>query len=124
MTSQGSALSRFDRACARGNPNIVIPALLELSRPVQLRDALRAVLVLAAAKDERYDRYAGRLASRLISQQRLGLPEAQLVLSSLGTLPGPEAQAGGEALATLLERHGETDTVAHLERWLSDHSRK
>lgn len=123
MTAQGSALSRFERACARGNPNIVIPALLELPRPVQLRDALRAVLVLAAARDERYDRYAGRFASRLISERRLGLHEAQLVLAALGALPGPEAQAGAEALATLLERHGETDAAAHLERWLADHGR-
>ena len=43
MTSDGSALTRFERAVKIGNPNIVLAAAHELPKPMLLRDALRVV---------------------------------------------------------------------------------
>jgi hypothetical protein len=65
MTSQGSALMRFERAVRTGNPNLVIAAAHELPRPVLLRDALRVLLVLAVADADRYPAAAARFGARL-----------------------------------------------------------
>jgi hypothetical protein len=106
MTSQGSALMRFERAVRTGNPNIVIAAAHELPRPALLRDALRVVLVLAIADRDRYAPAAARFGARLVSERKLSVAEAQLAFAALPTLPGADPFAGGEALSVLLDRHG------------------
>jgi len=118
MTSQGSAITRFDRAIRTGNPNLVIAAAHELPQPVLLRDALRVVLVLAAAAPERYAPAAARFGARLVNERRLSVAEAQLAFAALQTLAGPEPLAGGQALCVLLERNGERDAARYLEEWL------
>jgi hypothetical protein len=118
MTSQGSALMRFERAVRTGNPRIVIAAAHELPRPVLLRDALRVLLVLAVADPDRYPPAAGRFGARLVAERRLSVAEAQLAFAALQTLPGSDPLAGGEALSVLLEHHGESDGAQYLEEWL------
>jgi hypothetical protein len=118
MTSQGSALVRFDRAVQTGNPNIVIAAADELPRPVQLRDALRVLLVLAAADPGRYPLAAARFGARLVTERNLSVAEAQLAFAALQTLSGSDPLAGGEALCVLLEQHSERDGARYLDEWL------
>src|SRR5436305_9754930 len=98
MTSQGSALARFERAVKTGNPNIVLAAAHELPKPMLLRDALRVVLVLAAAAPERFPPAAARFGARLVSERKLSVAEAQLAFAALQTLGGPERETGWEAL--------------------------
>src|SRR5690242_19259430 len=88
MTSQGSALVRFERAVRTGNPNLVIAAAHELPRPVLLRDALRVLLVLAVADAERYPPAAARFGARLVAERTLSVGERQLAFAALQTLAG------------------------------------
>lgn len=118
MTSQGSAIVRFDRAVRTGNPNLVIAAAHELPRPVLLRDALRVLLVLAAADPDRYPPAAARFGARLVVERKLSVAAAQLAFAALQTLAGSDPLAGGEALCVLLEQHGERDAARYLEEWL------
>jgi len=113
---------RFNRAVQTGNPHLVLAAAHELPRPVQLRDALRVLLVLATSDRERYAPAAARFGARLIHERRLSVPEAQLAFAALQTLPGPEPLAGGEALCVLLERHSEPEAARYLEDWLRAHA--
>ncbi|MGZ6575494.1 MAG: hypothetical protein ACXVFQ_21060 [Solirubrobacteraceae bacterium] len=119
MASQGSAITRFDRAVQTGNPNIVIAAAHELPRPVLLRDALRVLLVLAAAAPHRYPPAAARFGARLVVERKLSVAEAQLAFAALQTLPGSDPLAGGEALCVLLQRHEERDAARYLEERLN-----
>ena len=112
-------MMRFERAVRVGNPNLVLAAAHELPKPVRLRDALRIVLVLAAAAPDQFPAAAARFGARLVSERRLPLEEAQLVFAALGTLAGVERAAGGEALCTVLERRGETEAAHYLEEWLA-----
>jgi hypothetical protein len=109
---------RFDRAVRTGNPNVVIAAAHELPRPVLLRDALRVLLVLAAADQGRYPPAAARFGARLVAERKLSVAEAQLVFAALQTLAGSDPLAGGEALCVVLEQHGERDGARYLEEWL------
>lgn len=118
MASQGSAITRFDRAVQTGNPNLVVAAAHELPQPVRLRDALRVVLVLAASAPDRYPPAAARFGARLVNDRRLSVAEAQLTFAALQTLAGPDPLAGGEALCVLHERHGEREAAGYLEQWL------
>ena len=118
MTSQGSAITRFDRAVQTGNPNIVIAAAHELPRPVLLRDALRVLLVLAAAAPDRYPPAAARFGARLVVERKLSVAEAQLAFAALQTLSDADPLAGGEALCVLVEQRGERDAARYLEEWL------
>ena len=123
MTSQGSALMRFERAVRTGNPNIVIAAAHELPRPMLLRDALRVLLVLAVADRNRYPAAAARFGARLVAERKLSVSEAQLAFAALQTLAEPGPLAGGEALSVLLEQHGERDAARYLDEWLSAQGR-
>src|SRR5437764_5764329 len=113
MTSQGSALARFERAIKIGNPTIVLAAADELPKPMLLRDALRVILVLATAAPERFPAAAARFGARLVSERRLSVAEAQLAFAALQTLGAPERETGGEALCVLLERHHETEAARY-----------
>ena len=122
VTSQGSAITRFDRAVRLGVPQLVLAAAHELPKPVLLRDALRVVLVLAAAGAEEFPLAAARFGARMVSERRMALVEAQLMLASLSALASGHRAAGGEALCVLLERHGEREAARYLEEWLAAHS--
>ncbi len=50
---------RFERAVRIGNPSLVVAATHELPKPVQLRDALRVVLVLAVGAPEQFPMAGG-----------------------------------------------------------------
>src|SRR5947209_19342758 len=102
MTSQDSALARFERAVKIGNPNIVLAAAHELPKPMLLRDALRVVLVLAAAAPERFPAAAARFGARLVSERRLSVAEAQLTVAAVQTLGGPDGQTVRGELCVLL----------------------
>lgn len=119
MTSQGSAIVRFQRALQTGNPAIVLAAAHELPKPVQLGDALAILLVLLDRELERYPAAAARFAARLVSERRLSLTEAQLTYAALQALASPEPLSGGEALAAVLEHHGEVRAANRLTEWLS-----
>jgi hypothetical protein len=119
MTSQGSAIIRFQRALQTGNPAIVLAAAHELPKPVQLRDALSILLVLLDRERERYPAAAARFAARLVTERRLSLTEAQLTYAALQALATAEPLPGGEALAAVLEQHDELDAANRLTQWLS-----
>ncbi len=122
MTSQGSAVTRFERALAIGKPSIVLAAAHELPQPVQLRDALRILLVLAGGDPERFPTAAARFGARLVKEHRLSVTEAQLAFAALATLVTPEPVAGAEALSALLERHDQREASRYLEQWLTARS--
>ena len=122
MTSHGSAIVRFQRALQTGNPAIVLAAAHELPKPVQLRDALAILLVLLDRDPERYPAAAARFAARLVSERRLSLNEAQLTYAALQVLATAESLPGAEALAAVLEEHGELDAANRLTAWLSSHA--
>ena len=67
----------------------------ELPRPVLLRDALRVLLVLAAADRDRFPPAAARFGARLVNERRLSVAEAQLVFAALQRLASSEPLAGG-----------------------------
>ena len=118
VTSEGSAITRFDRAVKTGNPNLVLAAAHELPKPVLLRDALRVVLVLATSAPDRFPTAAARFGARLVSDRRLSVAEAQLAFAALQTLSDPDPQPGAEALCALLERNHEVEAAHYLEQWL------
>ncbi len=111
---------RFERAVRIGNPSLVVAAAHELPKPVQLRDALRVVLVLAVGAPEQFPAAAARFGARLVSERRLRLDEAQLAFAALGVLAGAERAAGGEALCSLLQSRGEAEAARYLEEWLAE----
>ena len=82
VTSQGSALTRYRRALASGNPNRAWMAALELEY-VNLLDALSLLYVLAAAGDQRYSPAAGRWLGRLVMECELRLEEALTAAAAL-----------------------------------------
>ena len=122
MTSQGSAIVRFERALAIGTPSIVLAAAHELPQPVQLRDALRILLVLAGGEPERFPTAAAPFGARLIKERQLSVADAQLAFAALATLVTPEPVPGAEALSALLERHDEREASRYLEEWLRTRS--
>jgi len=118
MGQAGSAVVRFERAVATGNPVLVLAAAHELPKPIQLRDALRVLLVLATADRERFPAAAARFGSRFVTERRLDVAEAQLAFAALAALVRPDPAAGGEALSSLLEGHGEQEAAEYLGEWL------
>ncbi|MEV4422346.1 hypothetical protein AB0L40_20580 [Patulibacter sp. NPDC049589] len=60
---------------------------------VPLSAAAEITSLLADLDDPRYDRAAARLAARLTLERRLGLEDADAVLTSVARLPDAEALA-------------------------------
>lgn len=108
MTSDGSAISRLHRAIANPRASVTQIRMIvaELPGPVCLEDALAILLALLDREPETFPRAAVRWGGRLMLERRLSLVDAQLALAALGTLPGPGARAGAEALIELSERYG------------------
>jgi hypothetical protein len=98
VTSQGSAYPRFRRALLTGNLTLIDAAARELPQ-IGLEDALRIVVVMAARRDQRFDRAAARLAARMTIERRLGLAEARYVLALAESL-----QASPDAVGELLRQ--------------------
>lgn len=96
----------------------MLAAAHELPKPIQLRDAIRVLLVLAAGDPDRFPAAAARFGSRLVSERRLSVVEAQLAFAALASLVTPDAGAGAETLCVLLERHGEHRAAEYLADWL------
>lgn len=119
MGDAGSPIVRFERAIATGRPSIVLAAANELPRPVQLRDAIRILLVLANGEPDRFPAAAARFGSRLVSEHRLSIAEAQLAFAALATLGTSDPAAGAETLCLVLERHGEQRAADYVGAWLS-----
>jgi hypothetical protein len=73
---------------------------------VPLDDAL-AIVVLLRGDQPRFDRAVVRWHARFcLEAPQVGLGEAQLALSALRSLSGPDAAAGAAALVAMSERHG------------------
>jgi hypothetical protein len=119
MGDAGSAMARFERAIKIGNPSIVLAAAHELPKPIQLRDAVRILLVFATDDPARFPVAAARFGSRLVSERRLSIADAQLAFAALATLTSQDPTAGAETLSILLERHGERRAAEYLGEWLS-----
>lgn len=68
---------------------------------IALEDALRILVVMAAKRDQRFDRAAARFAARLTIERRLGLAEARYALALAEALPA-SPDAVGELLRRLL----------------------
>lgn len=118
MTSDGHAISRFERAVATGNLNLAIPAALELPRPILLGHAIRVLLLTLDRAPERYPASAARFAARLIADHRLSLADAQLAYAALQGMAGERPLAAAAALEALLEEHGEHAAGGRLGDWL------
>lgn len=118
MGDAGSPLARFERAIAIGRPSIVLAAAHELPKPLQLQHAIRILLVLATGDPDRFRAAAARFGSRLVSERRLDISEAQLAFAALGMLGTSNPTTGAEALCVLLERHGEQQAADYLGEWL------
>src|SRR3954454_17534302 len=82
VTSQGSALTRYRRALASGNPNLAWTAALELEY-VNLLDALSLLYVLARADDPRYSPAAGRWLGLPVMERGSRLDQALTAASAL-----------------------------------------
>lgn len=85
---------------------------------IGLEDALAITLALLDREPESFSRNAARWASRFALEQKLTLPDTQLVLAALATLPGPHARAGAEALMELCERYHLRRVETIFNAWL------
>ena len=93
MTSDGSAYSRFRRALATGNANLVIAAALELPQ-IALDDALRICLVFRDGDPERYERAAVRWLGRFALEARgVTIDAIQAAAAALDSLPERTSEA-------------------------------
>ena len=119
MGDAGSAVARFERAIKIGRPSIVLAAGHELPKPIQLRDAIRILLVLATSDPARFPVAAARFGSRLVSERGLSITEAQLAFAALANLTSQDPTVGAETLGVLLDRHGERRAAEYVGDWLS-----
>jgi|SRR5579864_2161554 len=93
VTSDGSAYSRFRRALATGNANLVIAAALELPQ-IALDDALRICLVFRDGDPERYERAAVRWLGRFALEARgVTIDAIQAAAAALDSLPERTSEA-------------------------------
>jgi len=86
VTSQGSAYSRFQRALATGNIDVVEAAAAELPT-IGLDDALAILVLLAQTGDPRFERAAARWVGRLLTETPTGLSDARFALALVERLP-------------------------------------
>lgn len=93
VTSDGSAYSRFRRALATGNANLVIAAALELPQ-IALDDALRICLVFRDGDPERYERAAVSWLGRFALEARgVTIDAIQAAAAALDSLPERTSEA-------------------------------
>jgi hypothetical protein len=104
VTSRGSALGRFQRACDHGNVTMAEIAALELPKPVALVNALRLVRLYATAESPKFERAALRWLGRLVTEYPITLDEARVACAWLSALPGPEGDLAATSLSGLAYR--------------------
>ena len=112
-------MARFERALATGNPNLIVPAALELPRPIHLSHAIRVLLALRdAGAGDQYRESAARFAAQLLRKRRLSLADGQLLYCALAGLGSPQPCAAAASLEALLREHDEQRAAEHVQNWL------
>jgi hypothetical protein len=86
VTSDGRAYSRFQRALATGNLQVVEAAARELPT-IGLDDALLILSLLADRHDPRFERAAARWIGRLLIETPADLSDARFALALVERLP-------------------------------------
>jgi hypothetical protein len=86
MSSQGRASARFQRALTTSNLQLVEAAAAELPS-IRLEDALAIVVLLAEARDPRFERAAARWVGRLLTETPAHLRDARFALALVEHLP-------------------------------------
>ena len=105
MTSDGSAYTRFKRALATGNLNLIRAAAAELPR-VGLSDALEVCLLMRDQDGRRFERAAVRWLGRFALEARNVTIEAvERAAMALGTMP-QSPDLAMETLSRLCIEHG------------------
>ena len=105
MTSDGSAYTRFKRALATGNLNLIRAAAAELPR-VGLSDALEVCLLMRDQDGRGFERAAVRWLGRFALEARNVTIEAvERAATALGTMP-KSPDLAMETLSRLCIEHG------------------
>ena len=111
MTSSGSPYSRFQRALATGNLNVIRAAAAELPR-IGIAEAAAILLVILRAEPEQYERAAVRWLGRLcLDRQRVGLADLSRAAAALVALPERPGTARRQ-LADICRRSGQEQAAA------------
>lgn len=104
MTSDGNPYSRFRRALATGNEEVVLAAARELPQ-IALDDALRICLVLRGGDPVRYERAAVRWLGRFALEARgATIDDLRSAAEALEVLPECATEAMERLQALCLER--------------------
>ncbi len=104
VTSDGSPYSRFRRALATGNLNLIRAAAAELPR-IGLRDALEICLLVRDHDGDRFERAAVRWLGRFALEARdVTLETIQSAAAALDSMPD-QPQRAMETLAGLCLQH-------------------
>ena len=106
VTSQGSAGSRFQRACDSGDVRRAEIAFLELPKPVAALYALMLVRAYAKADDPKFERAAVRWLQQRLADGGLMLDEARVACEWLAALRDPDADLAAGSLGKLAYRRG------------------
>lgn len=103
MTSQGSPYARFRRALAGGHLLKALDAASDL-RVVPLEDALTLCLLMARARDGRFDAAARRWLQRFATERRAPLQQVVMAGAALAELGArPASEVARDTLEQLLE---------------------
>jgi hypothetical protein len=121
MTSQGSPLTRLQRALAARNVLLALSTAAELPR-VPLPEALAIALLLRDKEPQRFEAAALRWHARLCRDARLSLSEATIALAGLSAIAAGRIEPGTQALLATLDARGLSHEAAVLERWLDQRS--
>lgn len=103
MIYEGSAHTRFVRATDQGDVLGAEIAARELE-VVNLKDALRLVMLYGSAGNRKFERAAQRWLVRLIEEQSVTLDETRVACEWLRMLTGPDADLAAGSLAALVYR--------------------
>jgi hypothetical protein len=88
VSIKGSPYANFQRSLETRKLSIVLAAAAEL-RSIQLDDALEILILMAQARDPRFDRAAARWIGRLLVETPpMTLKEARWVVAMVEQLPG------------------------------------
>jgi hypothetical protein len=96
MGDAGSSYSRFQRALATGNLNLIRAAAAELPR-VDLDDALAVCMAIRDAEPERFERAALRWLARFAVERAASVADVRTALDAFAAM----LQRPEEALSTL-----------------------
>jgi hypothetical protein len=88
VSIKGSPYANFQRSLETRQLSIVLAAAAEL-QSIQLDDALEILILMAQARDPRFDRAAARWIGRLLVETPpMTLKEARWVVAMVEQLPG------------------------------------